>query len=78
MLGDWKLPNTDEQDYNVFLGARNGFFTQVLRFRRIDGQWKVATRVERQTLDEGDHQVLYEKVDTGFPLDEHGKVDWGG
>src|SRR5918995_877733 len=42
MVRAWELPNTDEQDYNIQLYARNGFFTQLLRLRRCEGNWKQA------------------------------------
>ena len=75
-LMDWRLPDTDEQDYNVFLNARNGFFTQLIRLRRVDGNWKVATRVREQLANGDESPTLYLDVDAGFPLNERGEVDW--
>jgi hypothetical protein len=75
-LMNWQLPDTDEQDYNVSLYARNGFFIQLIRLRRVEGSWKVATRV-RKSLAKGDESpTLYLDVDEGFPLNERGEVDW--
>lgn len=76
-IRDWRLPDTDEQDYNVFLNARNGFFTQLLRLRRVDGNWKVATQITKQLANGDAGPILYQKVDEDFPLNERGEVDWG-
>jgi hypothetical protein len=75
-LFDWQLPETDEQDYNVFLNARNGFFTQLVRLRRVDGSWRVATRVRKQFANGDESPTLFLDVDAGFPLNERGEVDW--
>jgi hypothetical protein len=74
-LMDWRLPDTDEQDYNIFLNARNGFFTQLLRCKRVNGNWKVATQVRKERED-GGFSVLYEQIDDNFPLNEQGEVAW--
>jgi hypothetical protein len=73
-LFDWQLPDTDEQDYNVFLNSRNGFFTQLVRLRRVDGSWRVATRVRKQLANGDESPTLY--LDAAFPLNERGEVDW--
>ena len=76
ILTDWQLPDRDEQDYNIFFSARNGFFTQLVRFRRhsVMGYRVQATKVFRGVSDDG--KTLLEKVDPGFPLDAQGKVEW--
>jgi len=71
--GVWQLPNADEQDYDLFFVARNGHWTQELRFRRVDGQWKQAIRVRQVTATAGS-PPLYESVESGFPLNEQGQV----
>lgn len=72
--GKWQLPETDQQDYNVFLSARNGFVTQFIRLRRVNGRWKIATKVFR---DFGKQQkVIFEDIGAEFPRDEKGKEQW--
>ncbi len=73
VLGNWPLPSTDEQGYNVFFNARNGFFTQEIRMRRVNGLWKQAMRV---TKTETGNPLLYEQIDPEFPRDEQGQVKW--
>ncbi len=74
VLGSLELPNEEQQSYNVFIGARNGFVTQLIRLRHINGRWKKALKVVRDY--EGEELVLLEKVDPEFPLDETGQVQW--
>jgi hypothetical protein len=71
----WKLPNLDQQSYNIFIMARNGSFTQLLRFRRVNGEWISATKVMRRNGK--DSVVLLEEIDKSFPRDATGQVDWG-
>jgi len=72
-----QLSTGDEQDFNVFINARNGFFTQLLRRRRVDGNWKVATRVMKSPTDGREPPIhIHEKVEDGFPRNERGEVDW--
>lgn len=75
-ITNWQLPDTDEQGYNVFFSARNGFFTQELRFKRVGGSWKSATKVTKEILGVDEPVVLYEKVDPDFPLNDQGQVEW--
>jgi hypothetical protein len=72
--GHWELPNADQQGYNIFISARNGFVTQLLRLRRVNGEWKSATKVRRD-IDQ-DAIVLYERIDPEFPRDAAGQVQW--
>jgi hypothetical protein len=65
VLGEhWPLPDADEQDYNVFFNARNGFFTQEIRMRRVSGLWRQAMRVTRT---EPGNPLLYEKIAQSSP-----------
>ena len=60
--------------WNIFFSARNGFFTQELRLLQIKGCWASATRTTRR---HGETEVvLREKVDSIFPRDSMGKVEW--
>jgi hypothetical protein len=75
-LMNWRLSDMDEQNYNVSLYARNGFFSQLIRLRCVNGNWKVATRVRKQLANGDESPTLYLDVDAGFPLNERGEVDW--
>lgn len=66
----------NSRSFNIFYMARNGTFTQAVRFAKVDGQWLYATRVHRPT---GEQIVpLYESVPENFPLNADGVVDWYG
>jgi hypothetical protein len=70
----WQLPqDTDQQDYNVWISARNGTVVQQIRFRRINGEWKCQMRVMRND------SVLYDSTLKGsdyLPRNEAGEVQW--
>lgn len=70
-----RLPDkwSDIAAFNVFIGARNGFVTELLRRRKVDGEWHRAIRVTRDR----DGAILYERVDPKFPRNAQGEVDWG-
>ena len=48
MLQPFMLGNGNTRRFNIFFPARNGFFTQLLRFKKIHGKWVYATKVERE------------------------------
>ncbi len=64
-LGDAK-----SRRFNIFFSARNGTFTQLLRWRKVEDGWMCASQLWR------DEQVLYERIDPGFPLNAEGQVEW--
>ena len=66
---------TDPLRWNLFFNARNGYFTELLRVRRVGNEWKTALKVIR-TRSPSKHEVLLEKVDSGYPLSKGGQVDW--
>lgn len=73
-LRGWDLPNADRQRYNVFISTRNGFSTQLIRLKRVNEQWKLATKVFK---DEGKTTtVLYERIDDDYPRSKGRSVDW--
>jgi hypothetical protein len=63
-------PATDKMDFNVFFSARNGWWTQMVRFRKVDGEWRSAFVVMRD-----DDSPLYGRIDEGFPLIGDDKFD---
>ncbi len=43
-----KLPNDkDEQKYLIKISARNGTITQPIKFKKINGEWDMSTRVQK-------------------------------
>jgi hypothetical protein len=67
--------DSDPLKWNLFFSARTGFFTQLLRVRRVGNEWKTALKVIR-TRSPSDNQVLLEKIDSGYPLRKDGQVEW--
>ena len=74
ILGNWSLPKVDAANYNIFFSARNGFWTQQIRARRVRGEWKTATRVIRS--DGAGEKILWERVDDAFPREKDATVRW--
>lgn len=66
----WNLGSGNQGKFNIFWVARNGGFTQLLRFIKIDGKWHSATRVDRENI------VLFEQVSEGYPRNTQGEIDW--
>lgn len=54
--------------------ARNGVVTQELTLRKVNGEWREATRVTREK--EGQKIVLLEDAHPEFPRDQLGKPLW--
>ncbi|MGH9341420.1 MAG: hypothetical protein ACRD1R_17995 [Acidobacteriota bacterium] len=65
----WNLGDGAIRGFNIFWTARNGGFSQLLRFRSVDDQWYHATKVERGA-------ILLEDIQPGYPRNEKGEVDW--
>lgn len=62
-------PDTVSKRFNIFIFARNGNFTGLVRVRRQDaGGWGMANRVTAGFYDKRSGIVL-EEVDRGFPKD---------
>ncbi len=70
MLREFQLGNSSKRDFNIFFSARNGLYTQLLRLRKVDGEWISAIKVEK------DNEMIFEKVHEKFPIDKEGKVNW--
>ncbi len=73
-LGPWALSQSGEVRYNIFISARNGFITELVRLKRINEKWVSAYKVEAGPGHEPG--VLYEKIDPDFPKNEDGNVNW--
>jgi hypothetical protein len=77
-VGVVQLAGKTEAGFNIFFNARNGFWTQELRLRLVDGKWLSATRVTRMEVGNKrkNPKALYEKIDKDFPRTSKGEVDW--
>lgn len=72
-LGRLSWPDRDTHDYNIFIYARNGAFTQNIRYRRVDEKWVIASRLWKGNRMD---QILWKKIDPEYPLDADGQVVW--
>jgi hypothetical protein len=74
-----RLPFTGgtAQEFNVFFSARNGMWNQKLLTRKVADDWLTATRVWRCAGSEAPEGLAFERVDSAFPRDDAGEVDWG-
>jgi hypothetical protein len=68
--------SNDSLRWNIFFSARNGFFTEILRMRRINNKWKTALKVVTNGSNGEVAKTLFEKVDPDYPVGENGQVDW--
>jgi hypothetical protein len=68
--------DSDFTRWNIFFSARNGYWTQLLRIRRVGNELKFALQVKRSSQS-GEGETIFEKVDPGYPRTEDGRVEWG-
>jgi hypothetical protein len=66
---------------NVFFTARNGSWSESLRFKRVDGQWRSAIEVVRDPADPTRPsprraRILLTRVDPKFPRNRRGEPIW--
>lgn len=72
---DWVMPEgLGVKSYTITISARNGIVTQELTLRKVNGEWREATRVTREK--EGQKIVLLEDAHPQFPRDQLGKPLW--
>jgi hypothetical protein len=65
----------DRKRFNIFFSARNGFFTQELRMRLVNGEWKSAIRVVCN-LPDGKATSLFTQIMDDYPKEKDGSIDW--
>jgi hypothetical protein len=69
-----------KQDLNVFFSGINGMWTQLLRFRKVDGRWSAASIVygalDVKRFPRG--AILSRSVPKDFPAEELHSKDWEG
>ena len=54
--------------------TRTGGYSQSIRAENVNGAWLFATRVTK--VGGANDDVIFERVDEGFPRNEAGQVDW--
>ena len=64
----------DTRRWNIFFSARNGFFTELLRMKKVDGKWISAVQITK--LEGTENKVVFEKIPEDFPRNPDGTVDW--
>ena len=69
-IGPFQLGTGTERNFNIFFNARNGFFTQLLRLKKINNKWVHATKVEK------DGKIIFEKIDSDFPRNSDATFSW--
>ena len=75
MVSAWGLPKDKEKiRYNVFISARNGFFSQEVRLAKVNGKWKEALRVLKDN--NKNLQPMYQDIPDDYPRNKEGKIDW--
>ena len=62
------------QDFNIFFNAKNGFWTEELRLRKVSGVWLKALRV----TDSAGTKVRLLCIDKDYPRDFDNPVEWKG
>ena len=65
-----ELGPVEKRSFNIFYTARNGGFVQMLRFRKVENSWLVATKVMRGDI------LVHEHVLASFPRTPTGEVEW--
>ena len=75
LIGSIKWSGITQQRYNVFISTRNGFYTELIRLRLINGNWwRAAYKV---TKFDGKKEIkLFEESDPEFPRNEENKIKW--
>jgi hypothetical protein len=74
-FGTMPMPAGDSIRLNIFFAARNGFFNQLLRAKKVGNEWIHATRVERND-EKGKTHILLERVPANFPRENDGSIKW--
>jgi hypothetical protein len=67
-----------DYDFSVFFTARNGFWDEDLRLRRLKDHWAQAIRVHREETKDKKlvFRLVKERVDRDYPRLPNGTVDW--
>lgn len=69
-IGSFDIGKGNTISFNIDFSSLTSEFLQQLRLKRIDGNWVLATRVERM----GD--IIHEQIDDNYPRNDEDGVDW--
>jgi len=73
----WPLPaDKDAIEYGIEIFARNWIFLQQIKLQRVNGFWRQAGRVFKDSGVGKKNIFLREWADPEFPRNERGKVVW--
>jgi hypothetical protein len=53
---------------NIFISARNGSITQLLRLKKVDDKWKFANRVLKE------EKIIHEEISDGFATEKNENI----
>lgn len=75
IIGEVALPTVSgaAKTYGAQYVTRAGSFFETIKAIEANGKWLFATRVIRG---DASNEVLFREVNTGFPLNKTGEVDW--
>ena len=76
ILSEVRFQPKETLRFNVFFSARNGFFTQILRIKKLGNEWKIASKVTKVKVEEKKEETIFEKIDEGYPRNEKGIIQW--
>ena len=76
IIGGVEILSTDNaKRFGAQFTTRIGSFGEKIRMQKVKDNWFFALQVTRSYPDNSS-EVVFERVDSGFPLNEEGKVDW--
>lgn len=76
ILGTLNITPSNEHDFNIFFWANNGMWTELLRYRLVDGEWQFAYRILRSKTQDGKNEVSIKDFSTPKFPKVNGIVDW--
>jgi hypothetical protein len=69
----------NKYSFNIFFSGLNGFWTEELRLRLVNGEWTQAARVTRTVTAKNGRvyeKFVFQKIDRNFPRSSDGKAQW--
>lgn len=76
------IPFTDDQNqgFNIFFNARNGIWTEEIRFKKVNGNWAHAIRVMgfgiKKRKGKKPSDTIYEEITKDYSREEDGSIKW--
>lgn len=64
VLGSFKVDSIDKLDFSISMQARNGYWSQTLRYRKVESEWIESSQIRTNT-----GEVLLEYSRDGYPND---------